>query len=224
MLITIKVGSIDLARRGPTPVADSVQDDKSSRQLQIELFENGNAWTPPSGVTAVVSYMKPDGKGGIYDTLPDGSSAFSFSENTVTVILAPQVCTVSGVVKLTVGFLQGGNSLYAFGVDLVVQPNPGVVAASEDFYNLSGFLPASGWEPNKYLATDANGNVTVKAGSGGGGSGGSGENGATFVPSISDSGVISWTNDKGLDNPDPVDLVSKVVAALPVYKLEVDDA
>lgn len=33
-----------------------------------------------------------------------------------------------------------------------------------------------------------------------------GENGATFTPSVSDEGVISWTNDKGLDNPDPVNI------------------
>lgn len=38
------------------------------------------------------------------------------------------------------------------------------------------------------------------------GGGGSGENGATFTPSVSSEGVISWTNDKGLTNPDPVNI------------------
>ena len=33
-----------------------------------------------------------------------------------------------------------------------------------------------------------------------------GENGATFTPSVSVDGIISWTNDKGLENPDPVDI------------------
>ena len=33
-----------------------------------------------------------------------------------------------------------------------------------------------------------------------------GENGATFTPSVSNEGVISWTNDKGLDNPSPVNI------------------
>ena len=36
-----------------------------------------------------------------------------------------------------------------------------------------------------------------------------GENGATFTPSVSADGVISWTNDKGLDNPDPVNIKGK---------------
>lgn len=33
-----------------------------------------------------------------------------------------------------------------------------------------------------------------------------GEAGATFTPSVSATGVISWTNDKGLPNPDPVNI------------------
>ena len=37
-------------------------------------------------------------------------------------------------------------------------------------------------------------------------SGGPGENGATFIPSVSEEGVISWTNDKGLENPEPVNI------------------
>lgn len=39
-----------------------------------------------------------------------------------------------------------------------------------------------------------------------GGSGGTGENGATFIPFVSEDGIISWTNDKGLPNPDPVNI------------------
>ena len=33
-----------------------------------------------------------------------------------------------------------------------------------------------------------------------------GENGATFTPNVSDEGIISWTNDKGLENPTPVNI------------------
>jgi hypothetical protein len=38
---------------------------------------------------------------------------------------------------------------------------------------------------------------------------GSGENGATFTPNVSADGVISWTNDKGLSNPAPVNIKGK---------------
>jgi hypothetical protein len=35
---------------------------------------------------------------------------------------------------------------------------------------------------------------------------GGGENGATFIPNVSQSGIISWTNNKGLENPTPVNI------------------
>ena len=36
--------------------------------------------------------------------------------------------------------------------------------------------------------------------------GGGGANGATFYPSVSPDGVLSWTNDRGLENPAPVNV------------------
>ena len=35
---------------------------------------------------------------------------------------------------------------------------------------------------------------------------GTGANGATFTPHVSEDGVISWTNDKNLANPKPVNI------------------
>ena len=46
----------------------------------------------------------------------------------------------------------------------------------------------------------------ANSGGGGGSSGADGEDGATFTPSVSSEGVLSWTNDKGLTNPDPVNI------------------
>lgn len=44
-------------------------------------------------------------------------------------------------------------------------------------------------------------------GSGGGGTPGKdGKNGATFTPHVSAEGVLSWTNDQGLPNPEPVNI------------------
>ena len=36
---------------------------------------------------------------------------------------------------------------------------------------------------------------------------GTGENGATFIPSLDEAGNLSWTNDKGLINPPPVNIM-----------------
>ena len=35
--------------------------------------------------------------------------------------------------------------------------------------------------------------------------------GATFTPSVSDGGVLSWENNKNLPNPDDVDLAQAVI-------------
>lgn len=54
-------------------------------------------------------------------------------------------------------------------------------------------------EDGHLIVTLSNGN-TIDAGYVGN------TNGVTFVPHISDDRILSWTNDGGLDNPEPVDL------------------
>ena len=44
-----------------------------------------------------------------------------------------------------------------------------------------------------------------------------GTDGTTFTPAVSSAGVISWTNDGGKQNPQSVDIVAAVLAALPVW-------
>lgn len=60
----------------------------------------------------------------------------------------------------------------------------------------------------KVTITDASGphSFDVMDGKDGTGSGGAGEDGATFIPSVSKSGIISWTNDGNLPNPEPVNI------------------
>ena len=51
---------------------------------------------------------------------------------------------------------------------------------------------------------------------------GAGENGATFTPLVSSEGVISWTNDKGLSNPAPVNIKGKTPEKGTDYFTEAD--
>lgn len=51
---------------------------------------------------------------------------------------------------------------------------------------------------------DGDGNITIRTLTGE--EGGTGTPGVTFTPSVSADGVISWTNDGGLDNPEPVNI------------------
>lgn len=45
---------------------------------------------------------------------------------------------------------------------------------------------------------------------GGSGGGAAGENGATFIPSLDTEGNLSWTNNKGLDNPETVNIMGPI--------------
>lgn len=66
---------------------------------------------------------------------------------------------------------------------------------------------------HRVTITDAEGTKSFdvmdgKDGTGGGegGGGADGEDGATFYPAVSSDGVLSWSNNKGLTNPDPVNI------------------
>ena len=57
----------------------------------------------------------------------------------------------------------------------------------------------------RLAAKNTEGSVVVYTENGGGG-GADGKNGATFFPSVDAAGNLSWTNDGGLANPDPVNI------------------
>ena len=170
MIITSEI-TMDVALPGAAPVVHAVQNDKYSRKIIFGLYKNGAEWEIPEGTTAIVHYQKPDGTGGSYDTLPDGSSAWSIMGKSVHVQLAPQVCTVAGTVRLAVSLLSGDAQLSTFSVKILVQARPGAALTSEDYYNVPSFVAASGWGANMYLGTDENGNVVAKDAPTGGGGG-----------------------------------------------------
>lgn len=54
---------------------------------------------------------------------------------------------------------------------------------------------------SQIIGEGGGGVITIK-----GEKGDPGDDGATFTPNVSDEGILSWTNDKGLPNPDPVNI------------------
>lgn len=134
---TIHKVKIDLLTPGLHPRVYAVQDDICTREVQISLYSGGVSWTPTSGAGVAVGYRKSDGTVGIYDTLPDGSSAVSISGNVVTVILAAQMLTAAGTVEAAVTLAEkSGNQITTFAFDVIVSANPGSGAIkSEDYFN-----------------------------------------------------------------------------------------
>lgn len=159
MIVTHEI-KMDLTQGGEFPVLEAVQDDKYSRNLKLNLFFGNLPWLLPEGTTGIIRFCKPDGKGGEYDTLPDGQGAFSISENVVDVALAPQVLTVAGLVQLEICLTHADSQLTTFRLLLNVQPNlKAQLMGSEDYYCVEELLRRSGWVPDMFLGTDEEGNV-----------------------------------------------------------------
>lgn len=130
---------IDLLKPRAVQMVFAMQADENSRVLEISLSANGQAWNIPEDVSFSVAYSKPDKTRGIYDTLPDGTSAATFNENVVSVKLAPQMLTAHGLVQASVVMTDSGmNRLNTFPVTVNVIANPSVGATeSKDYYSLT---------------------------------------------------------------------------------------
>lgn len=128
---------IDLLKPGVKPVVNVMQADENSRVIEIALYANGVAWEIPAGASFSIAYKKPDGTRGLYDTLPDGSSASSVDGNVVSIRLAPQMLTVPGEVESSVVIYSGEQAISTFPVIVNVIQNPavGAVGSEDYFYN-----------------------------------------------------------------------------------------
>lgn len=187
MVITHKLRPMYLTCKNVTQRVDVMQDDKYSRCLEIPLRANGDDVELPEDVRAVIRYQKPDGTGGNYDTLPDGTSAYTVSGNVITVALAPQVCVVPGIVQMVVCLMQGNAEINTFVILVNVHRNPGIDAESQDYTNMRAYVKSYGWPPDKTLRTDADGNVIADDAPGGAATGG------YYTPSIDTDGNLKWT-------------------------------
>ena len=124
MMITNHV-NLDLQQPGQPAVINAVQEDRCTRQLKIKLTSGGADWPVPDTASVLVCFSRPDGAGGQYDTLPTGAAAWSAEGNVLTVLLAPQVLAVSGVVSLWITLSEGDSRLSTFAVLVNVAPRAG---------------------------------------------------------------------------------------------------
>lgn len=154
---------IDLLRtlgRYVSPI-EVMQDDQYSRDIKITCT-SGSGKPDFAGCTAQICFSKPDGTGGKYEALPNNEIAYSISGNTITIKLAPQVCTVPGDVHISVVLINGQSNLHTFAISLKVHKTPGLQATSENYFKIAGSIADSGWPANRLLGTDELGNVVSK--------------------------------------------------------------
>ena len=134
---------IDLQHPGSTPILYAVQNDRYSRTVALSLYDKGRPWPVPAEAAVLIRYRKHDGKGGEYDTLPNGEAAWSANGNTLTIELAPQVLTAPGTVTLSISLTAQERQLSMFPLHLYVSADAQAAAPDQEGCgSVTGFLPA----------------------------------------------------------------------------------
>lgn len=142
MVITHRL-KMNLNEREVTQRLEMPQGDVNTRKIELLLHANQRIWIIPEDATVLIRYRKPDGTVGEYDTLPDGSAAWSVYDNMLTLSLAPQVLTVAGSVLLYAVLYQEEKVLHTFAVEICVQPpfdGQNAEKTSDDYYYATNVL------------------------------------------------------------------------------------
>ena len=136
---------MNLKGKEQTPWIEVSQWDVYTREIRLLLFEGKKVWNVPEDAKVVIRYQMPNGRRGVYDTLPNGKSAWRARANTLTLTLAPQLLTVPGTVSLYAGIYREEETLNTFEVEVCVRAadqNSEVDFDTDDSFGLTGVLAA----------------------------------------------------------------------------------
>lgn len=120
----IKKCKHDLLDPGMPLWFSAMQNDHSTRYLELMLLSDGKVWLPPDGAVAAVSYRRGDGAAGMYDTLDDGTPAVTITGNTLRVCIHSRMLVLSGTVSGSVVLCHEGKQLSTFPFFIRVTADP----------------------------------------------------------------------------------------------------
>ena len=144
MVITHKL-PMDLEVKASNLWIEMPQGDECTRKIRFVLTANGLPWEIPADAAVMICFHKQDGTVGEYDTLPDGTLAWSAERNVLTVTVAPQILAAAGRVFLHVRILQEESALSTFPVEIHVKGVNGhcgsAMGHSEDYFHMTRVLP-----------------------------------------------------------------------------------
>lgn len=109
--------NLQYAPTGITPVVHVSQFDEG-RQFRFKLYDGVTAYTMPSGTTAQIDGIKPDGRGFSY------TDCISVSGNTATITTKKQMTIVPGAVKCEIRFVNGSNNIGTLNFLMMVEESP----------------------------------------------------------------------------------------------------
>lgn len=135
---------LNLSIDGIPPQLHMPQGD-GGRIISASLWDGATIYSPPDGTMCMLRFRKPDGTGGLYDTVEDGTK-ISLANNVATIPVALQVLAVGGPVHCQVelyapaaeGELLSANRLATFAFLLFVAPSvyPDAEIISGDYINI----------------------------------------------------------------------------------------
>ena len=109
--------NLQYAPIGVSPTIHVSQYDVG-RQFKLNIFDGDTAYSMPSGTTARIDGIKPDGHGFSY------TDAVSVSGNVVTVTTKQQMTVLEGSVKCEIRFIKGANTIGTLNFNLLVEASP----------------------------------------------------------------------------------------------------
>jgi len=140
---------MDFSVRGVPQTIYAKQDDSGSlRGVAVSIYNSGVPIEIDDDAAFMLRYKTAQGAIGLYDTLPDGSSAFGFqpntSSNTVTVTLVDQIFASPGVVECELRIMasNGSVSTWSWFVN-VAKSNVGDATIPSDYINVIAGYAAS---------------------------------------------------------------------------------
>lgn len=121
-MVVTKTFDVDLVRLEVPPTWACMQGDANSRAICYRLYADGLSYEIPSGVSLRIAYEKADKTSGVYSQLPDGSSAYEISGNTVTIRLIEDISAKSGMALVQpILYDSDGNTLGIWYTEIVVR-------------------------------------------------------------------------------------------------------
>lgn len=121
-MVVTKTFNVDLVRLEVPPTWACMQGDANSRAICYRLYADGLSYEIPSGVSLRIAYEKADKTSGVYSQLPDGSSAYEISGNTVTIRLIEDISAKSGMALVQpILYDSDGNTLGIWYTEIVVR-------------------------------------------------------------------------------------------------------
>ena len=138
MLLTKEVTMNLSYREGPI-VMDVMQGD-TGRALTVHFLLGETSWKIPADAQVFVQFECQDKTGGLFDSLSDGTCAYSVNGDALTIFLVPAVCAVPGCTKLQVTIFSGDAQISTFPVEVRVIPQVNAKAESGEYFNIQQWL------------------------------------------------------------------------------------